>query len=147
MPYHDPERPYVNYWFSSSNGGDVDRFTALISERNQEKLVREGGCCIVYTHFGKGFVEDGELNGTWVRLMTNLSRRNGWFVPASELLDFLLQRKDAEEIRWIEKKSLACRWMLGRLWESIAQAFRGLIEADVHSHSGLSKTRGEYAHR
>jgi hypothetical protein len=122
MPYYDPKRPYVNYWFSSSDGADVDKFKSLVSERNQEKLMRERGCCIVYTHFGKGFVHNGVLDRNWTRLMTDLSRRDGWFVPASELLDFLLERKSAEGIQWIEKRTLSYRWMLGRLWESVVHA-------------------------
>ena len=26
MPYHDPRRPYVNYWFASSEGANVQLF-------------------------------------------------------------------------------------------------------------------------
>jgi hypothetical protein len=120
MPYHDKRRPYVNYWFSSSDGADVERFNRLISECNQERLLGEGGCCIVYTHFGRGFVEGGKLNATWERLMARLAQKNGWFAPASELLDFLLEQKKSKEISWTERWYLSNRWMLEKVWEAIA---------------------------
>jgi len=125
MPYHDARRPYVNYWFSCSDGADVERFTRLISERNQERLLREKGCCIVYTHFGKGFVKGGKLNATWERLMKKLAQKNGWFVPASELLDFLLERKESGAMSWGERKYLSYRWMLERAWERIVSKLKG----------------------
>src|SRR5579859_4736331 len=59
MPYHDQAKPFVKYWFSSGDGSDVESFCELLSEANQEKLERERGVCIVYTHFACGFVEGG----------------------------------------------------------------------------------------
>src|SRR5437867_6948790 len=32
LPYHDPAKPWVNFWFSAGDGGDVTRFCRLISE-------------------------------------------------------------------------------------------------------------------
>ena len=42
MPYHDPNRPLVNYWFASSNGRDVETFNRCLSEANQDRLERRG---------------------------------------------------------------------------------------------------------
>jgi hypothetical protein len=125
MPYHDPLRPFVNYWFSSSDGADVDRFGSLVCQANQERLVRERGCCIVYTHFGKGFVRDGKINPTWEHRMTALAQRNGWFVPVSQLLDFILERKQEHLIREGERVRLAYRWVTERIWERIAHGTNG----------------------
>jgi len=125
MPYHDSRRPYVNYWFSSSDGADVERFSRLISERNQERLLREKGCCIVYTHFGKGFVEGEKLNTTWEQLVRKLAQKNGWFVPTSELLDFLLEQKKIGDISWGERMYLSYRWMLEKVREHIAGKLKG----------------------
>ena len=33
MPYHDPSKPYVNYWFASSEGQDVDELPRRPSRR------------------------------------------------------------------------------------------------------------------
>ncbi len=120
MPYHDDRRPYVNYWFSSSDGADVGKFNKLISERNQERLLKEGGCCLVYTHFGKGFAHGGKLDATWANLMAKLARKNGWFVPASTLLDFLLHQRKQERFSRRERWRLLFRWMLQRAWLRVA---------------------------
>jgi hypothetical protein len=93
MPYHDERRPYVPYWFSASSGSGIARFCRLISEGNQDRLVEEGGACIVYTHFGSRFDlvgPSGGVGGRMERRFTQLLRRlaelPGWFVPASTLL-------------------------------------------------------------
>jgi hypothetical protein len=94
MPYHDPRRPYVRYWFSSSEGPDVASFCELLSERSQDRLAERGGVCIVYTHFAQGFAEDGQPDRRFAALMRRLASLPGWFVPASTLLDFLRTRPD-----------------------------------------------------
>ena len=55
MPYHDPDRPYVNAWFAASEGADVTAFNRCLSEEHQDRLEAEGGACIMYTHFASGF--------------------------------------------------------------------------------------------
>jgi hypothetical protein len=89
MPYHDPRRPDVRYWFSSSNGSDLRNTLKLLREENQDRLMDEGGACIVYTHFTNSFMEDGKINEEFVRLMKRLAAMPGWYVPASTLLDHL----------------------------------------------------------
>jgi len=48
----------------------------------------------MYTHFGHGFVEDQRLNSRFADLMTRLSKRNGWFVPVSTLLDCVAAQRE-----------------------------------------------------
>ncbi len=115
MPYHDPQRPFVNYWFASTEGPDVDSFNRCLSEENQQGLEDERGACIMYTHFGKDFVSDGSLHPDFKRLMTQLARRDGWFVPVSELLDYLLERKGSSTISDTERARLERTW----LWHKI----------------------------
>src|SRR5262249_25451594 len=62
MPYHDPRKPFVKAWFSSSDGGDRITFCNLLSESNQDRLEAEGGACIVYTHFANGFSSNGRVH-------------------------------------------------------------------------------------
>lgn len=95
MPFSLRATPYVNYWFDSSNGGDRVRFNALLSERQIDRLVRENGCSILYTHFGRDFVTEStgrwELNAeTSERLESMAGRNGGWFAPAGDILDRLL---------------------------------------------------------
>jgi hypothetical protein len=115
MPYHDATKPYVNYWFASSNGRDADAFTRCISEANQDRLEAEGGACIMYTHFSIGFHDGRSLNPKFERLMKRLAAKNGWFVPAATLLDHLQAQNGPCTItdrqrRWLERK-----W----LWEKV----------------------------
>jgi hypothetical protein len=111
MPYYDPARPLVNYWFASSEGATVDSFTMTVSEDNQDRLVREGGACIMYTHFASGFQEKGRMNGRFKVLMERLSKMNGWFVPVETLLDYILRTRGHHVITQKEQSALEGRWM------------------------------------
>ncbi|MBN8730164.1 MAG: hypothetical protein J0L64_06445 [Acidobacteria bacterium] len=95
IPFHHDDTPWVNYWFDCSNGADRERFTELLRERQVRRLIDGCGCALVYTHFGKGFCEAGprgfQLNPHVRRRLERIaSRRDGWFAPASEVLDRLL---------------------------------------------------------
>jgi len=115
MPYHDPQRPYVKLWYSACDGEDVPRFTELISPESQERLERDGGCCLVYTHLGKRFADDVRAGGEWQRRMRMLSQRGGWFAPASEILEFLGSTRTDAAIPRAERRALERRWMIERL--------------------------------
>ena len=111
MPYHDPARPYVNYWFSSSEGSKVSTFNWQLREENQDRLEAEGGACIIYTHFGHGFYDGGRVNRRFQFLVERLARRNGWFVPVSTLLDCLVRQRERESILPAERHQLEWRWL------------------------------------
>jgi len=115
MPYHDADRPYVNNWFACSEGGDAGWFNRTIAEKNQDRLEEEGGACIMYTHLGKGFCKNGKLNGEFRRLMERLSRRHGWFVPVSTLLDYLKEQKGPCSITPAQRLEMERRWLFGRI--------------------------------
>jgi hypothetical protein len=115
MPYHDPARPYVNYWFASSEGPEVNSFVKTIGERNQDRLEAEGGACIMYTHFGKGFWDGGRLDPRFKSLMERLSRKNGWFVPVTTLLDHLLRVRGPHELTPRERSGLERKWLLHKI--------------------------------
>jgi hypothetical protein len=113
MPYHDPDRHYVNYWFASSDGANRDRFLRLLSEKNQDTLEAGGGACIVYTHFGHGFVQNGVLDVRFRLLIDRLKRKNGWFVPVSTLLNYLVLQRTESTITAQQRRDMEWRW-LGR---------------------------------
>lgn len=115
MPYYDPERPYVNYWFASSEGPDVPAFCQCVTEKNQDRLEGEGGACIMYTHFACGFYSKGSINSRFKFLIRRLSKKNGWFVPVSTLLDYLLEVKGPHNITAKERTKLERKW----LWHKI----------------------------
>ena len=111
MPYHDPARPYVNYWFASSNGQAVSNFNQRLCEANQDRLENEGGACIMYTHFANGFYQNGKLNARFEQLMTRLAKKNGWFVPVTTLLDRLLAINGHSDITDTQRRQLEWKWL------------------------------------
>ena len=115
MPYHDPSRPYVNYWFASSEGPNVNAFNKTVSERHQDRLEEEGGACIMYAHLAYGFQENGAVQSRCAQLIKRLSQKNGWFVPVATLLDFLLQRRPRRNITPSQRARLERAW----LWHKI----------------------------
>jgi hypothetical protein len=105
MPYRYQDKPYVNYWFSFSDGYSGRYFTKLLSRQNVDRLVRERGASIVYTHFAAGFCRKTAagytLDDTIKNELAYLARqKEGWFVPASTLLDRLSLMKGVR----LEKK-------------------------------------------
>jgi hypothetical protein len=115
MPYHDPERPYVNAWFASSEGADVNAFNACLSEDAQERLEASGGACIMYTHFASGFLPDGRLDVRFRELMERLASRNGWFVPVATLLDHIAERRGVVELTRRQRTALERRWLRSKV--------------------------------
>lgn len=95
----DPLMPYrlrgkeasSNFWFSASDGHSVTEFNRLLSPKAVDRLERNGGCGIVYTHFGDGFVDcNANLHADFEQRMRYLAGKEGWFAPAGEILDYLL---------------------------------------------------------
>lgn len=106
IPYHVESKPYVNFWFDSSNGQDCEVFNGLLTEKSLRALKKECGCCILYTHFGKGFTFKSNgafhLNRETKNKLMSLARdEQGWFVPVSILLGRL---QEIHNIRLIKHK-------------------------------------------
>lgn len=122
MPFRDKKKDqYSNYWFSSSDGANLTIFTNLIAAKNVDRLISEGGGCIVYTHFASGFVKDGKIDPEFARRMQYLASRDGWFVPATTMLDYLHQahgNRDLYPSRF-QLFLLDAQWLLERYWRRI----------------------------
>jgi hypothetical protein len=104
MPFHDRNRPYVNYWFLGSDGSDCMAFCKLLEKENIDKLQEERGICVVYTHFAKGFTRRAEgtysLDPNFSAVINDLAgRQDGWYPTTSELLDRILSLKMLALIR------------------------------------------------
>ena len=90
LPYRLPDKPYVNYWFPTSDGDRIREFDVLLRPENLDKLEREGGVCLVYAHLGSGsFTPNGRVDARFEARIKDLASRNGWFAPASDILDYL----------------------------------------------------------
>jgi hypothetical protein len=115
MPYYDPKKPYVNFWFSSSDGHDAKTFNKLLSKENIDKLEKENGVCIVYTHFANDFVANNEVNPTTKYLLTQLSKRDGWFAPVSTILDYLASKRNLHTLSLSEKIKIETMWFFYKI--------------------------------
>jgi hypothetical protein len=120
MPYFDPNRPWVKAWFAGSEGADCRSYIHTIDEAAQDRLEESGGACVMYTHFGKGFYEHGALDRRFTHLMERLARRPGWFVPVSQLLDYIAQARGGIHIlkrgerAWLERRWLRHKLAVGK---------------------------------
>ena len=115
MPYYDPQRPYVKFWYASAEGKNLSSFVEMLTEENQDRLEAERGCCIMYTHFGLGFAKDGKLDPQFDHLMRRLSRKNGWFVPVGTLLDYLQSQQKNSTIPERELAAMEWQWLIPKL--------------------------------
>ncbi|MGH8645573.1 MAG: hypothetical protein ACREX4_14390 [Gammaproteobacteria bacterium] len=112
MPYHDPARPLVSWWFSAVDADDVEEFNALLCPDKQEQLERENGICIVATHFGKGFATDGCVHAVTRQRLEALASRRGWFPTVGELLDWLRPRRGTGSLPQREWRYMQWRWAM-----------------------------------
>jgi hypothetical protein len=129
MPYYDPRRPWVPWWFSAADAEDCAAFNRLLQTRAQDRLERRGGIAIVATHFGKGFVTDGRVNAETERLLEALTRRPGWFVPVRELLDWLRERRPGGALPTGEWRQMQWRWFGDLVRRGLADTVRRAVRS------------------
>ena len=115
LPYYDSSKPFVNFWFSSTDGATVQSFCKMLCEANQDRLEVEGGVCIMYTHFAAGFCRNGELYPAFERLMQRLAKKNGWFVPVATLLDHLQSTRKISDIPKRELAQMEQSWFFSKI--------------------------------
>jgi predicted TIM-barrel fold metal-dependent hydrolase len=69
----------------------------------------------MYTHFGRGFHQEGRLLPRFRELMERLSKRPGWFVPVSVLLDYIRAQRGTVTIQPAERRALERRWLAHKI--------------------------------
>ncbi len=74
-------------------GGTIDT-SVLLTEANLERLCREGGTCILYTHWtlARGFPLSDETLGRFQRVRTYRDAGRLWVAPLSRLLEWTRRR-------------------------------------------------------
>lgn len=108
---------YANYFFSSSDGMRLAQFLKLLKKENVDSLVKNHGCAIVYTHFAYDFVDENEvLSEEFKRRIDYLASKNGWFVPAGQLLDYVLKDKEYSPSVFYQNM-LDIKWFAERLFK------------------------------
>ena len=117
MPYYDPHRPFVREWYASTEGANWPLFEKALSEANQDSLVKSGGACIMYTHFGHGFVrDDSSLQPRFVEQMRRLAGLGGWFVPVAEVLNHLRAPQGPHVLTAPERSRMERHWLAQKLF-------------------------------
>ena len=87
----------------------VDAYIAILAEADQDRLVAEGGACIMYTHFSSGFLHDGRLDPRFESLM--LAGLGGWFVPVRSLMDYIVAARGEHALTAEERAALEWDWL------------------------------------
>lgn len=109
--YREPHKSWINNCFITSDADNVEEFNRLLGLRNQDRLERQGGVCIVSTHFGKGFTKHGRLHPDCKTVLDELAARQGWFVPVAQLLDYLTTVQTPRCIGRTAARRLEYRWL------------------------------------
>jgi hypothetical protein len=119
QPYHDPQKPFVNFWFTSADGGTINRFLENFTMKKLQRLADGGGLCIAYMHFANGFMDSKEVNAEFQKRMRFLAGLNGWFVPASQALEHLRGGAGTNQrtISPQRLQQLETRWLLEKLFK------------------------------
>ena len=114
--HHDPSRPFVNAWFTSSHAPRLAQFLQRLHPDHLDQLQEDGGVCIMYTHLGLDFVDErGQLNSEFVKAMTDLADRGGWYVPVSTMLDAVRSSDGCPNLTVSQRAGLERRWILDRV--------------------------------
>lgn len=144
IPYRDPSRPLVRRWFSAADAEDAEAFGRLIRPEAQERLEREGGVCIVATHFGKGFVAEGGVAEPFRSRLEMLARRPGWFPPVGTLLDWMRRQVGDGVLPPREWRRMQWRWARDLLFRK-ARELRARGAAVLIEDSFWPRLRGPKA--
>ena len=118
-PYRVRSTPYVNYWFATADAPDVRAFNNLVTKDAVDRMIANRGFSIISTHLGKGFVRKGEVNREVKEILTYLSEQQGWFVPVSELLDFLMRERTGDGISPLSLMNIEAKHIMDRLVDRI----------------------------
>jgi hypothetical protein len=122
MPYQiERNSKFSNFWFSSSDGHSLEEFNHLTRPENIDKLESENGVCIIYTHLASNFVDaHGNVDPTFKKNIEYISKKNGWFVPVSQILDHLaLVNSTTQDPGYLYKLKINIRWLIDRCIKKI----------------------------
>jgi hypothetical protein len=121
FPYRLDDKPLVNYWFPTANGDRRVNFEELLTAANVERLVQQGGICLVYAHLGSGSFNQGdEVDPRFEARIRELVKHDGWFAPASEILDYLRKQPGwSGGLGLRERVRVDMRYLVGQLLESV----------------------------
>lgn len=110
IPYRDKKYDeFCNYWYSSTFASNQWMFNKIVNKKSIDKLEKEEGVCILYTHLGY-FYKDGKVDEGFKKAIEYLgSKESGLFLPVGEVMEILKKQKEQDNKDdyipyWFKKK-------------------------------------------
>ena len=129
MPYRDPRRPDVQWWFSSSHADNARTFVRSLKRARLDRLESEGGVCILTTHLGKGYSTAGKVDRAVEERLRDIADRKGWFCTVSECLDWLRNRNERETLPATQWRRMQWQYAWDTLREHAESRWRRMIDS------------------
>jgi hypothetical protein len=96
LPYREKRfEKYANFWFASTFAPNQLVFNHIVNQKSIDRLEREGGICILYTHLGY-YTQFGHIDKGFKEMIEYIGKKDGWFAPVGKVLDFLLEQNKGE---------------------------------------------------
>lgn len=92
------KKEFSNYWYPVTFAPNPWIWNKMVNSKSIDRLRRQRGVAIVYTHFGYFHLERNELDKGFRTSVDYLGGQNGWFVTLSEFLDYQLENLDFGEL-------------------------------------------------
>ncbi len=114
-PFLDLAKQKKTMFFNTADAPDVIAFNKLVNRKTLDRLCKDGGWAIVSTHLGKGFYRDNKIDSDFKKTMKYLAKLPCWFVPVSELLDFIKVENGSQQITYLERVLMEYSHILDRI--------------------------------
>lgn len=114
-PYKDSSKQKELLFFNTTDAPDVHTFKKIINKSTINRLRDDNGWAIISTHLGKGFYRANNLDTEFRDSMEYLATQPGWFVPASQLLDFISKNTGEKEISTLERIKMEYLHVIDRI--------------------------------
>jgi hypothetical protein len=111
-PYHDPQKPFVNCWFSTNGWLNANSIEEVLNPARFDQWEESGGLVVMGGHLGQNFSHDGKVIDRVERTMRLLAERNGWFVPVGTLLDYICAQRGVHVLTSGQSRMLELRWAM-----------------------------------
>lgn len=114
-PYRDLAKQPSPLFFNTTDAPDILSFNKLVNPDSIDRLRRQRGWAIISTHLGKGFYWKDKLNPEFKQSMEYLASLPGWFVPVSQLLDFLKEQKGVADVSGLLRAKMEYAHIIDRV--------------------------------
>ena len=121
-PYCVPSKQQKTLFFNTADAPDIASFNNLVNQSSIDILREQQGWAIISTHLGKGFCRGNMLDSEFKENMEYLASLPGWFVPASQLLDFLKEKLGGSELSATERLRMEYSHILDRVYKRMSDS-------------------------